>query len=407
MAYVFQTFDKNGKAHKRWRYRYVDRYAQRRVATGTTTKRATEDLAAEIELREKKIRMRLIPPPKAAAEIRAYSKTTAEYIESGKLNGGRRGFGWSKEHARHRRLHLAFWGKRLSLRNIQDIDLVRTERALQDLKAKGNKNKTLANKVEALKAFCLWCTERGYLESDPLAGLRPFDTTPEVPHRAFTPEELAAFLAVVPPARSIVYRVALATGYRMSELRALRVRDLDRFGPSLPLAGEFTKNRKDARQPISQELAGDLESLTVDRLGEEPLLSMPRNHTAHENFVRDLEAAGLAGKRETAEGKLTFHSLRVNYVNGLVTSGADLKTVMELARHSSAFMSMQRYAKPNMSRLREAAEAAERASLSTIGAQRTGIAVAGGALSPEAEGSCNWRPQGDLNPRCRDENPVS
>lgn len=48
----------------------------------------------------------------------------------------------------------------------------------------------------------------------------------------------------------------------------------------------------------------------------------------------------------------------MNYINAVVQGGADLKTIMELARHSSATMSMSTYAKPNANRLRKAAEGA-------------------------------------------------
>jgi len=74
-----------------------------------------------------------------------------------------------------------------------------------------------------------------------------------------------------------------------------------------------------------------------------------------ENFRRDCAKAGI--KRITREGKATFHSFRVNFINAVVESGSDLKTIMTLARHGSAQMSLETYAKPNPKRLRAAVEA--------------------------------------------------
>lgn len=47
----------------------------------------------------------------------------------------------------------------------------------------------------------------------------------------------------------------------------------------------------------------------------------------------------------------------------MVASGADLKTILELSRHSAASMSLKTYAKPNLDRLRKAAEASPKLSM--------------------------------------------
>ena len=99
-----------------------------------------------------------------------------------------------------------------------------------------------------------------------------FDIRPNCPNRALTPDEILKLLAVAPPHRQLRYKTALATGYRLSECGALKVRNLDLFGPSLPLAADFTKNRKDARQPIGRELADKLAAFSAGRAKTESLL---------------------------------------------------------------------------------------------------------------------------------------
>lgn len=87
---------------------------------------------------------------------------------------------------------------------------------------------------------------------------------------------------------------ALATGYRLGDCYAHRVKDLDRFGPSLPLAAEFCKNRKQARQPIARELCAKLLGVSAGKGPDESLLDMPKPHTAGAFRRVDFTAAGIA-----------------------------------------------------------------------------------------------------------------
>ena len=122
-------------------------------------------------------------------------------------------------------------------------------------------SKTVHSYAESLAAFCDWCVSRQYLAADPLAALSSYDASAKTPHRELSSEEIQKLLAATPPYRALVYRVALETGYRQNELRNLTVGSLDLFGPSLPLPAEFCKDRRDARQPVSRELADELAAL--------------------------------------------------------------------------------------------------------------------------------------------------
>jgi len=145
------------------------------------------------------------------------------------------------------------------------------------------------------------------------------------------------------------------------------------------------------------------------------LLRMPRKETANENYQRDCAKAGI--RRVTSEGKATFHSFRVNYINAVVESGSDLKTIMTLARHGSAQMSMEVYAKPEPERLRSAAEAVSRGVQGAIDAASccASVAQAVGSettkpASSEPVGACEpkgWYPHGDSNPGLQTENLAS
>lgn len=95
-----------------------------------------------------------------------------------------------------------------------------------------------------------------------------------------------------PQDRRLWYETALETGYRVSELRALKVGNLDPFMPSLTLEADHTKNRKEARQPITRELAEKLSARCEGKPQDFPLLNIPRRE-AWRPFNTDCEKAGI------------------------------------------------------------------------------------------------------------------
>jgi len=83
------------------------------------------------------------------------------------------------------------------------------------------------------------------------------------------------------------------------------------------------------------------------------LLYVP-SHPARD-LDEDLEQAGIP--KRTPEGKLDFHSARVAYVSWILEGGASPKEAQELARHSTAALTMNVYARARSGRLAEVTEA--------------------------------------------------
>ena len=358
MASVYRTRSrKTGKFHKVWRFKYRGVDGRWHYGTGWADKAKTLDHAQSVEAEQRAIRKgeKEAPPAFLQNRNKPISEVVSEYLAWGNAQGGRGGRPWAPLLAGNRRRFLKKWVEELHLTTLADIDVVKIEARSREL-LKRLKGKTVAGQVEAIKALCYWAVKRNYLPRNPLVSMSRFDIRPTCPNRAFTPEEIVKLLEVAPPHRKLWYKTALATGYRLSECTALTVRCLDRFGPSLPLAADFTKNRKDARQPISRELADELAAYCEFKSADDSLLDMPKKNTAGEHLSHDIIAARI--KRKNSEGKATFHSFRVNFINAVIESGADLKTVMELARHGSAAMSMEVYAKAKPERLRAASDAA-------------------------------------------------
>jgi len=92
---------------------------------------------------------------------------------------------------------------------------------------------------------------------------------------------------------------------------------------------------------------------------KDPLLYVP-SHAARD-LDKDLKRAGIP--KTTREGKIDFHACRVAYITHLIETGADVKTVQTLARHSDPRITLAVYAKARPERLADAAEAVGKAVL--------------------------------------------
>lgn len=310
-------------------------------------------VAEKLEADHKLRRIGFAPPPKESDKPHPYTATAEEYLAWGAAQGGRGGRAWSPVHQKVRKRHLlTFWPDKLHPVDVTDVTLSRVEAVARELLDGGKAGKTVASHVESLKSFCLWCKGRGYLDCDPLEGMAGFDVTPEENRRALTESEIAKLLAVAPPSRRLLYEVAICSGYRKGELAALKVRDLDAEHCTLPLAAEFTKGRRDARQPIPTALATKLAEACKGKEPNERLLTFSPN--IDRPFKRDL---GKAGIPETAPGGVAvFHSLRHSYCTLVIDSGATLTEAQRLMRHIDPRMTANKYSHARQDRLQGVAE---------------------------------------------------
>jgi integrase len=356
VAGVRKKAQPNGK-YVAW---FMDMHGKQKFFTGTMNKHETGRMAERLEDEHRQIRLGYRPAPKSSDKHRSRSvtDTSAEYLAWGESQGGRGKRAWGKDHARKRRTLLKWWEAKLGLATLTDFDgvLPRFEAALRELQGSGKSGKTLQNYREALCAFCDWAVKRGYLAEDPLKASVGFDTTPKVRRRAMTAEEIQQLLKVCGPQRRLLYEVAFCSGLRAGEIRSLTVRHLDTQAAGLQLDSAWTKNRKPAFQPLPRSLVERLAAEAQGKTPDAPLLSVPKQ-TARA-MKADLEAAGIP--RWTPEGKLDFHACRVAYVSFILESGASAKEAQALARHSTADLTMNVYAKARHERLSEVTEAVGR-----------------------------------------------
>jgi integrase len=414
MASVFKRKKRNGKSRDVWSYKYRATDGSWVYGMGWPDKQKTLDHARQIEGEHRAIRKgeKDAAPSWQRNRNKPIAEVIKEFLQWGRAQGGRGGRPWDSHHAKNKEHYLSVWVKELDLKFLRDIELVKVERYSRELLDGGRRHpKTVAKVVESIRSLCCWSVKRSYLRDNPLRGLAKLDGKARYPHRSLTDDEISRLLNTAPPERRIWYEVGLATGFRVSELRALKVKNLDVNGPALTLESENTKNRKDCKQPISRSLCEKLIPLCEGKRPLDRLLGVPAEGSvrgAAGVIQRDYKAAGIA--LMTDDGKATWHSLRKCFVNAVIRAGADVKTVMELARHSSATMSMDIYAKAQPAILRQAAEAAENqirkavAKTCSPGVPPQNRSAKSSAITVEVAGSCGdfekVRPEG-LEPSTR------
>ena len=352
---------------------FVDFKGDRKFFVGTKKKSETQHMAEKFEDEHRQVRLGYRPIPQRADKYRNIhiEKIIQQYLEWGKAQGGRGGKPWGKVHFRKRESHLIWWKEQLGLEVMADLDgiLARAEDILRELQLKKRSGKTLQNYAESLNSFCIWSIKRGFLHSNPLHDLAPFDTTPLTIRRAMTEEEIMNLFLAAPVDRKLLYAVAFTTGLRAGELRSLTESHLDKDGCGLILNAEWTKNRKPGHQPLPSSLLSNLQEFADEEIAsrlyekfykncedldipENPLLYVP-SHPARE-MDKDMKLAGIP--KVTPAGKVDFHSCRVAFISYILEAGATVKEAQVLARHSTPILTMNTYARAKDSRLADLTE---------------------------------------------------
>jgi integrase len=354
---------------------YRDYKGRRLFFKGTHSRAETEQMAMRLEDENRQIKLNYRPVPKLSdtARLLEFKKVMDEYLDWGRAQGGVRGRPWAKAHAEKREAGLKWWVRELSLQVLADLDgaLPRVEKALRKMQANDLSNLTIHCRSSCLTALCSWAEDRGYLSENPLKALVPYPKEAKSVRRAMTPEEVQLLLEHCRPKRRLTYEVALGSGLRAKELRSLKVADLDVERGGLQLRKSWTKNRRDGFQPLPVVLVAKLAEVAKTRLPSALLLRVGTQPAR--DLATDLKRSGL--KKETADGKLDFHALRVAYTTFVIESGANIKEAQALARHSTPELTLNVYARARNQRLAQLAEAVGRVTMGTAnGESRTGTA---------------------------------
>lgn len=284
---------------------------------------------------------------------------------------------------------------RLGDRALSSLRTEDVDRLIADLEADGKAPGTVRNVIVPLRKMLADAVRQGLLLANPAAraDLPPaqdFAGNEIPPEHTDAIREALLELAPLDPLRLerdrffvCLFDVALGTGLRLGELRALRWRDVDRERRLIRV--ERAYSRQEVRRPKtdsgirsvplfpSVEAAfRELAARAVERgryAPEELIFGSIRGKPLQPSNFRQrvwdpaLRRAGFDG-----EG-YRFHDLRHTCVSRLVAAGADIKLVQAVAGHANPLITLKRYSHLLDVRVSEAAERFDPA-ISTTAASR-------------------------------------
>jgi integrase len=229
-----------------------------------------------------------------------------------------------------------------------------TVEALQDRLARGVSVQTTNDYLSALKSFGRWLVKDRRLGDNPFAHLDGGNAKLDRRHdrRELEVDELRALLAAARDSertfrglaggdRYHLYATACGTGFRASGLASLTPEsfDLTADTPTATLAARHAKNRKTKVQPLSPDLAELLRGYLASKPAGQPIWpgTWARDRKGAEMLRIDLDAAGIPYAVDGPDGPLyaDFHALRHTYLTLGGRAGIDLRTLQELAGHST------------------------------------------------------------------------
>ncbi len=150
-----------------------------------------------------------------------------------------------------------------------------------------------------------------------------------------------SFRGLTGPDRFHLYALACDCGFRASALASLTPEsfDLDTVPPVITLAARHAKNRRTKVQPLPSDVADLIRDYLRDKPAGQPVWggTWASDRKGAEMLRIDLDAAGIPYAVEGPDGPLftDFHALRHTYLTLGGLAGIDLRTLQELAGHST------------------------------------------------------------------------
>jgi integrase len=271
---------------------------------------------------------------------------------------------------------------RLGTRTLSSLRTEDVDRLIAELEAEGKAPGTVRNVVVPLRKMLADAVRQGLILASPAAraDLPPAQdfAGKEIP-AAHTDAIRSALLELAPDdplrnERDLFYvhffDVALGTGLRLGELRALRWRDVDRERRLIRV--ERAYSRQELRRPKTEsgirsvplfpsveaafrELAA--RALERGRYAPEELViaSIRGAPFQPSNFRQRVWHTALRLAELDGEN-YRFHDLRHTCVSRLVAAGADVKLVQAVAGHANPLITLKRYSHLLDARVTEAAE---------------------------------------------------
>ena len=250
-----------------WYIDYKDPDGISRRKAGYTDRKATEQLAQQLEREAEQVRSGYRPK-----EHDQLSRPLADHLEDFKASLLARGTSEKQVQLVGNRASALLTNCRFKLWS--DISASCVEGQLADMRTDTKEKRGISHQtsnfyLRAIKQFCGWMVKERRAPENPMAGLQGLNVQVDRRHdrRALEVEECRALvkaamngperMGMPGTVRALLYKTALESGLRAGELRTLTVGrcELDAETPVLVVEAGYSKHRREDRQPIPPELA--------------------------------------------------------------------------------------------------------------------------------------------------------
>lgn len=236
-----------------------------------------------------------------------------------------------------------FAGMRLSVIGPEEIERFKAEKVRA-----GFNPKSVNNHLAVLRSMLNLAVEWKKIPAAPkVKELR----LPPQSFEFLTFEEADRFLAAAADEWRVAFTVAVKTGVRSGELRALKWRDIDLRAGKIVVRSNIWRKREDTPKggrsreiPLAESALRALKSQQkATRLRSEYVFADDKGEPLTEHMIEDVVRRTLRKAGVSKSRKFNWHGLRHTFASHLVMRGVPLKTVQELLGHASIEMTM-RYA---------------------------------------------------------------
>lgn len=313
---------------------YTDASGKRKTASGYRDLASAKQKLATIERSVERQRAGIVDVSFEHGE-KALDKHVADWIDD--LQRAGRAYQYTRK--LHDRMKLIT--NEIGWTKLGHIDVDSFSSWLGRKRRAGLSDRTCNHYIEAVRALCNWLVSHKRMEKNPIAGIAKAEATePVIPRRAATLDELGK-IVTAKRGRGLIYRTLAYTGLRRMECQALRWGDLllDDPKPAIQLRASTTKSRRADAIPLPADLAKLLREYRPEgwKPGDTVFGPLPTYRT----FRRDLKSMGI--EPITDAGRLDLHSLRVTYGTMLAKAGVNIRTAMELMRHTDIRLTTRVY----------------------------------------------------------------
>lgn len=222
--------------------------------------------------------------------------------------------------------------------DLREVNFQLVRSWLVQLLEKGNSNRTAARKISSLRVYFKWLLKEGVVKDNPVSKIKSPKQSKNLPS-FFREAQLdpvnfdSLFDDSFDGVRNrLVIEFLYQTGVRLSELIALKVKDVDQSKVKV-----LGKRNKERVIPISENLNALIKDyqkkITEQGIVNEYLFVLKNGKTLYPKFVYRLINSYFSNVTDV--DKCSPHVLRHTFATHMLNNGAGLETLKELLGHAN------------------------------------------------------------------------